>query len=154
MEYTLRPALVKDMKQVHALLLESATAGEMLPRSLSNLYSHTQDFVLIKGEGGTVAGCCALALIWDNLAEIRSLFVRQDLRRQGWGHRLVEACLEKARSLGVSRVFTLTYQVNFFSTLSFMEIDMSTLSHKVWVDCVHCPKFPDNCDETAMQRDI
>jgi len=153
MKYTLHNALVKDMKDVHALLLGSAAAGEMLPRSLSNLYSHTRDFILIKDTDGRVAGCCALAMIWENLAEIRSLFVRQDLRRMGWGRRLAEACLENARSYGIHRVFTLTYQVDFFIALGFGEINKDQLSQKIWVDCIHCPKFPD-CDEVAMQRDI
>jgi len=153
MKYTLHTALVKDMKDIHALLLGSAAAGEMLPRSLSNLYSHTRDFILIKDTEGKVAGCCALAMIWEDLAEIRSLFVRQDLRRKGWGRRLAEACLESARSYGIRRVFTLTYQVSFFATLDFAEISKDTLSQKIWVDCIHCPKFPD-CDEIAMQRHI
>jgi len=153
MKYTLHNALVKDMKDVHALLLGSAAAGELLPRSLSNLYSHTRDFILIKDKDGRVAGCCALAMIWEGLAEVRSLFVRQELRRMGWGRRLTEACLENAKSYGVNRVFTLTYQVGFFAALGFVEISKDQLSQKIWVDCIHCPKFPD-CDEVAMQRNI
>jgi amino-acid N-acetyltransferase len=153
MKYTLHNALAGDMKSVHALLLASAAVGELLPRSLSNLYSHTRDFILLKDSNGTVAGCCALSIIWEDLAEVRSLFVRQDLRRLGWGRLLAEACIENAKAFGIPRVFALTYQVDFFSTLGFVEVSKDKLSQKIWVDCIHCPKFPD-CDETAMQREI
>jgi len=153
MKYTLHNALARDIKDIHAMLLGSATAGELLPRSLSNLYSHTRDFILLKDKDGIVAGCCALAIVWEDMAEIRSLFVRQDLRRSGWGRRLVEACLESARGLGIHRVFTLTYRVDLFSMLGFVEVSKDMLPQKIWVDCVHCPKFPD-CDEIAMQRTV
>jgi amino-acid N-acetyltransferase len=141
------------MKDVHALLLESASAGELLPRSLSDLYSHTRDFILIKGKDGTVAGCCALSIVWEDLAEIRSLFVREDLRRSGWGRFLAGVCLENAGALGIRRVFTLTYRTDFFSNLGFVEVSKDKLPQKIWADCIHCPKFPD-CDEIAMQRDV
>jgi amino-acid N-acetyltransferase len=101
----------------------------------------------------SVAGCCALSIIWEDLAEIRSLFLRDDLRNQGQGRALVEACLDVARDLRIRRVFTLTYKTDFFAKLGFMEVGKDVLPQKIWVDCVHCPKFPD-CDETAMQRDV
>ena len=153
MDYTLHTALVRDMKDVHALLLASASEGELLPRSLSDLYSHTRDFILLKDGNGVVAGCCALSIVWEDLAEIRSLFVRQDLRRAGYGRRLAEACLENARAFGIRRVFTLTYRPDFFGSLGFVEIGNEKLPQKIWADCIHCPKFPD-CDEIAMQRDV
>jgi len=153
MDFTLHNALIRDIKEIHALLLASASTGELLPRSLSDLYNHTRDFVLLKDRDGAVAGCCALSIVWEDLAEIRSLFVRQDLRRKGCGRLLVEACLENARSLGVHRVFTLTYRDDFFAGLDFVEIGKDKLPQKIWADCIHCPKFPD-CDEIAMQRDV
>lgn len=153
MEYCLCKARAREMKEVHALLLGSASSGELLPRSLSDLYSHTRDFILLKDGSGAVAGCCALSIVWDDLAEIRSLFVRRDLRHMGCGRRLVEACLENAREYGIRKVFTLTYRDDFFSTLGFAEIGKDKLPQKIWADCIHCPKFPD-CDEIAMQRDV
>ena len=153
MDFTLHNAFVSDIKEIHAMLLASASDGELLPRSLSDLYNHTRDFVLLKDKEGAVAGCCALSIIWEDLAEIRSLFVRQDLRRMGCGRLLVEACLENARALGVHRIFTLTYRDDFFAGLDFVEIGKDKLPQKIWADCIHCPKFPD-CDEIAMQRDV
>ena len=153
MKFTLHRALVRDMKEVHALLLGSAGAGELLPRSLSDLYSHTRDFTLLRDRNGTVAGCCALAIVWEDLAEVRSLFVRGDLRGQGCGSLLAEACLEDAKTMGIRRVFTLTFRTEFFSRLGFAEVGKDVLPQKIWADCIHCPKFPD-CDEIAMQRDV
>ena len=96
---------------------------------------------------------CAAAVIWEDLAEIRSLFVREELRGKGYGRVLVEGCLEDARALGIRRLFTLTYKTEFFSKMGFVEVGKDVLPQKIWADCIHCPKFPD-CDEIAMQRDI
>lgn len=153
MNYTLRNALVRDMKAVHGLLLGAAGAGQLLPRSLSDLYSHTRDFVVLLDADGELGGCCALSVVWEDLAEIRSLFVREDLRGQGLGRVLTETCLEAARDLGVHRVFTLTYRTDVFSRLGFVQVGKDVLPQKIWADCIHCPKFPD-CDEVAMQRDV
>lgn len=153
MTITLEAPLIRDMKEVHALLLGGSVAGQLLPRSLSDLYSHTRDFVIARDSGGLVAGCCALSIVWEDLAEIRSLFVRDDMRGQSLGRRLCEACLENARAFGIRRVFTLTYKTAFFAYMGFTEVGKDVLPQKIWADCIHCPKFPD-CDEVAMQRDV
>ena len=153
MEYVMQRALAGDIKGVHALLLAAAATGQLLPRSLSDLYNHVRDFRVLRGEDGVIVGCCAAAVIWEDLAEIRSLFVREYLRGQGYGRVLVDACLEDARSLGIRRLFTLTYTTGYFSKMGFDEVGKDVLPQKIWADCIHCPKFPD-CDEIAMQRDI
>ena len=88
-------------------------------------------------------------ICWENLAEIRSLAVDEKMQRKGVGTELVKICLEEAALFGIDRVFTLTYQPEFFKTLGFDYIDKKDLPHKVWSDCIHCPKFPD-CNEEAM----
>ena len=153
MEYELHRALVGDIKGIHALLLAASGSGQLLPRSLSDLYNHVRDFFVLHSPEGAVVGCCALAVVWEDLAEIRSLFLREDLRSRGYGRVLVDACLEDARELGIRRVFTLTYNTEFFSKMGFAEVGKDVLPQKIWADCIHCPKFPD-CDEIAMQRDI
>jgi amino-acid N-acetyltransferase len=140
------------MKEVHALLLKAADKGRLLPRSLADLYQHTRDFYVLKEPDGRPAGCCALSVVWEDLAEIRSLYVREDMRRRGAGSLLTEACMNEAQAMGVSRLFTLTYETAFFTRLGFSEVDKDVLPQKIWADCVHCPKFPDDCDETAMLR--
>lgn len=153
MTIALESPLVRDMKEVHALLLGASGTGQLLPRSLSDLYSHTRDFVIARDAEGRIAGCCALSLVWEDLAEIRSLFVREDMRGRMTGRILCDACLANARTLGIRRVFTLTYKTIFFSHLGFVEVGKDVLPQKIWADCIHCPKFPD-CDEVAMRRDV
>jgi amino-acid N-acetyltransferase len=143
-------ARVADIKYIHALLLTAADKGRLLPRSLADLYRHTRDFYVLKEQDGLVVGCCALSVVWEDLAEIRSLYVREEARRRGSGSLLAEACMKEARDMGVARLFTLTYETGFFARLGFNTTDKDVLPQKIWADCVHCPKFPDDCDETAM----
>ncbi len=151
MEPTIRKAVTADVRPIHAALLGAAAAGAMLPRSLSNLYGHLREFTLLAETDGTIRGFCALAVLWEDISEIRSLWLDERLRGRGLGRALVEACLEEARLLGTPKVCTLTYQTEFFARLGFEEMSKDSLPQKVWVDCIHCPKFPD-CDETAMLR--
>ncbi len=153
MKHIVRKASASDVKPIHAALLRAASAGLMLSRSLSQLYSHIRDFMVLEDGDGKMLGFCALAVMWENIGEIRSLFVHENLRGNGYGRVLVEACLEEARVLGISQVFTLTYQTGFFAGLDFEVVAMDTLPQKIWADCIHCPKFPD-CDETAMMRRV
>ncbi|AAS96065.1 N-acetyltransferase [Nitratidesulfovibrio vulgaris] len=146
----IRKATVPDVKRIHAILMECAGQRLLLPRSLNDLYSRIRDFVVVDAdEGGAILGCCALSITWEDIAEIRSLVVLESLRGQGWGRRLVEACMSDAVTLGLYRVFTLTYQVEFFNKLGYSVVGKEVLPQKVWADCIHCPQFPE-CDETAM----
>lgn len=151
MNFTTQRARVSDMKAVHGFLLEISGTGVILPRSLSDLYAHSRDFFLLRDSEGVLAGCCALSIVWEDMAEVRSLLVHEKYRKQGCGRMLVNACIDDAKDMGIHRVFTLTYQTNFFSTLGFTEVGKDILPQKIWADCVHCPKFPD-CDEIAMLR--
>lgn len=146
----IRKATVPDVKRIHAILMECAGQRLLLPRSLNDLYSRIRDFVVVDAdEGGAILGCCALSITWEDIAEIRSLVVLESLRGQGWGRRLVETCMSDAVTLGLYRVFTLTYQVEFFNKLGYSVVGKEVLPQKVWADCIHCPQFPE-CDETAM----
>lgn len=144
-----RKARIQDVRTIHSLLMDCSRQGLLLPRSFNQLYSHLRDYFVLAGEEGVVLGCCALTIAWENLAEVRSLAVSNEVRGQGWGCRLVEACLSDAVTLGIYRVFTLTYQTHFFQRLGFEVVNKDSLPQKVWADCLHCPKFPD-CDEIAM----
>ena len=148
-----RKARMQDVKPIHALMLSTGHEGYLLPRSLSDIYSRVRDFFVLHDENGALIGCSALAITWENLAEVRSLLMVPDLRGGGGGHLLVSACLDEARSLGLARVFALTYQVRFFERQGFQVVSKDTLPQKVWMDCIHCPKFPD-CDETAVLLEL
>ena len=124
----------------------------MLALSLSEIFEHIRDFSIAE-EGGELLGVCALHVVWDDLAEIRSLAVKPKKRLAGIGRLLVESGLEEARTLGVDKVFALTYQRDFFLRMGFRIVDKKDLPHKVWRYCLKCTKFP-NCDETAVLKDL
>ena len=152
----IRKARLDDIKRMHTIINGFADQGRMLARSLAELYDGVRDYTVEcdgVAEPGTVTGCCALHIVWDSLGEIRSLAVAKECQGRGVATRLVEACLAEATALGVKRVFALTYIPDFFIRLGFEPIDKAELPHKVWSDCMHCPKFPD-CDEVAMVMDF
>lgn len=147
----IRKARIEDVKAIHALLMRTEQhEGLVLPRSFSQLYSHLRDFVVALDDEGKVIGCCALSLIWDNLAEIRSLVVSQEHRGKHLGRKLVEACLSESVTLGIYKVYTLTEVTGFFARLGFEEEGMESLNQKIFLDCLNCPRFPDHCNEVAM----
>jgi amino-acid N-acetyltransferase len=146
----IRKAKAEDIETVHRILNRYADQGLLLPRSLSELYDHLRDYFVLEAlDSGDIQGVCGLGICWKDLAEIESLAVHETVKGLGFGRKLVETCLDEARSLGLNKVFTLTYVPQFFSNIGFEEIDKSILPHKIWADCLKCPKFPD-CDETAM----
>ncbi|MBN1615101.1 MAG: N-acetyltransferase [Deltaproteobacteria bacterium] len=151
----LRKARIGDVKTIHRMINVSSGKGEMLPRSLMDIYGNLRDFfVYFHEDGTTIQGICAMSIIWENLAEVRSLYVDDEYRNRGIGRKLVEACISEAIILQLYRVFTLTRKPEFFRHLGFKEVDRSTLSEKIWVDCFHCPKYPEFCDEVAMAVDL
>ena len=148
----IRNARMEDVKVIYDLLQHYSDKGLLLGRSLSSLYDQLRDFVMYVDEDDNVLGVCALHVCWENLAEIRSLAVAEGNQGKGVGKALVLACLEEAENFGISKVFTLTYQPDFFTSMGFGKIDKGELPHKVWSDCIQCPKFPD-CNEEAMIRE-
>ena len=147
----IRPARMSDIMAIHALLRQFADKGLLLGRSISSLYDQLRDFVVFDDNG--VQGVCSLHICWENLAEIRSLAVAEQAQGRGIGRQLVESCLDEAWSLEIGKVFVLTYQAAFFRKLQFVDIEKNDLPHKIWSDCLQCPKFPD-CDEEALIRTI
>ena len=147
----LRKARIGDVKTIHKMINVSASKEEILPRSLMDIYGSLRDFfVYYDDEEGLITGICAMSIIWENLAEVRSLYVDEAFRRRGIGRILVEACISEAITLELFRIFTLTYKKEFFQRVGFHAVDRSSLSEKIWTDCFRCPKYPDYCDEVAM----
>ncbi len=144
----IRKALISDIKTIHKLVNEFARKGEMLPRSLNELYENLRDFYVAE-ENSEIKGMCALHILWEDLAEIRSLAVKSEHQKKGIGSMLVKRSLQEAKRLGIKRVFVLTYLPEFFRRFGFKEIDKSKLPQKIWGDCIKCPKFPE-CDESAL----
>jgi amino-acid N-acetyltransferase len=148
---SIRKAIIGDVGRIQALVNHYASKETMLGLSLSEIYDQIRDFTVAEGPRRTLIGVCALHVIWDDLAEIRSLAVDPKIRRRGVGRSLVEHCLEEARGLQIPKVFALTYQAEFFRRIGFERVDKGELPHKVWRDCLKCTKFP-NCDETAVLK--
>ncbi|HTP05290.1 MAG TPA: N-acetyltransferase [Nitrospirota bacterium] len=144
----IRKAKISDVKAMQSLVNYYADSGQMLPRTLNELYEDLRDFHVFE-ENGSLIGVCALHVSWDGLAEIRSLAVRSDRIKSGIGTALVRQCLAEAAELQAERVFVLTYQDGFFKKLGFTDVDKKELPHKIWTDCLNCVKFPD-CDESAL----
>lgn len=144
----IRHARIPDARIIHQLLLTYAKEGQLLGRSLAAIYDSIRDFYVVE-EDGKILGVGALAICWEDLAEVRSLAVVPGQHGKGVGRRIVENCLQEAKDLGLKRVFALTYQPEFFKKLGFEEIDKAQLPQKVWGDCINCVKFPD-CDEFAL----
>ncbi len=148
----IRKAQIADVKDIQKILMTFANRGDMLSRSLSELYESLRDFYVVE-EDGELLGAAALHIVWEELAEVRSVAVTEDAGRKGIGSRLVQACIAEARELGLKRLFCLTYKPDFFAKHGFRLVDKAELPHKVWGDCIKCPKFPD-CDENAMILDL
>ena len=147
----IRKARAEDVPAIQKLVAHFAARGELLPRTLNELYQHLRDFFVCELDG-EVVGICALSVYWEDLAEVRSLAVQEAHGGKGLGAALVNTCLEEATDLGVRRVFALTYRAGFFEKLGFRSIDKRELPQKIWKDCIKCAKFA-CCDETALIRD-
>ena len=141
-------AKIRDVTEMHELINYFAHKGEMLARPLSEIYENIRDYFVVR-QGERVIACAALHIMWEDLAEIKSLAVAESSQKQGIGEQLVKACLKEAKELGMATVFCLTYKPAFFERASFSQIDKMELPHKVWTECYRCPKFP-NCDEVAL----
>lgn len=150
----LRKAMIRDIKEIHALLQIYSKKGELLARPLSELYDHLRDFWVFQDEEtGRIEGCCALQFCWDDLAEIRSLAVAEDYTGRGIGTLLVDRSIQEALVFKIPRLFTLTYRPSFFKRFDFNTIDKAELPIKIWSDCIMCVNFPE-CDETAMIKKL
>ncbi len=154
---SVRKARACDAEEIYAIIDRHAEREVMLKRSLENIYDNLRDFFVVeavdetgtKESGSRVAGVCSLHIWGAELAEIRSLGVEQAFVGMGIGSTLVSACLEEARTIGLKKIFALTYMTGFFEKVGFHVQDKALLPQKIWGDCARCAKFP-SCDETAV----
>ena len=149
----IRRALTTDAKEIQKLINGFARRHKLIPRSLNDLYDNIRDIFIYEDSRGKIKGTLSLHVSWEDLAEIRSLAVTKTAQGKGIGKKLIKAALKDARTLGVNRVFSLTYVPEFFKALGFNDIDKSELPNKIWTDCLNCPNFPE-CDELAVIIDV
>lgn len=149
---TVEKAKISDVPQIHRLINFFAARGDMLPRSLSEIYENIRDYFVVR-EGERVLACAALHVDWLDLAEVRSLAVSEESQRLDYGSQLVAACVEEACQIGIRMVYCLTFRPEFFEKLGFYQRDKADLPRKVWTECYRCAKFPD-CDEIALVYEV
>lgn len=145
-------AKIGDPPALLAIINEFAQRELMLARSLNDIYEALRDFFVWR-EDGRILGCVALHICWQGLGEVRSLAVVKEAQGRGIGAELVKSCLTEAAQMGMQRVFVLTYVPEFFKKLGFAEYPKENLPHKVWTDCLRCPRFPE-CNEVALMKDL
>jgi amino-acid N-acetyltransferase len=148
----IRKAKIQDVGTIHKLLEYFSDKEMLLPRPLSELYDNLRDYVVAE-EDGKVIGCCALHACWEEMGEIKSLAIEESYQKKGIAKNLMNFCLKEAPQLGLKRIFVLTYVPGFFKDFGFKEIPKEDLPHKVWKECLACPKFPD-CGEISLIKDI
>lgn len=148
----IRNAKINDVETIHSLINAAAQLDRMLFRSKAYIYENLQMYN-VADDSGKVVGCCALQVIWSDLAEIKSLVVADDYKNKGIGKTLVTQAVQNAAELGVEKVFALTLEPKFFEKLGFLVVDKKTLPMKAWSDCARCPK-QDNCDEIAVEKKL
>ncbi|WP_418792546.1 N-acetyltransferase [Phosphitispora sp. TUW77] len=147
-----RKARISDVECIHALITHYANEGLMLARSRALLYEHIRDFTVAEDKDKVIAAG-GLHILWEDLAEVRALAVDPEYIKKGIGRELINCFIRESRELRIFKVFSLTYQPDFFKKCDFRVISKDKLPHKVWKECIDCPKFP-NCDETAVLLEI
>lgn len=149
---SIEPATLDDAEGISQLVGFWADKGEMLHRPVSEVYEAVRDFKVAR-LGGELVGCASLHIMGRDLAEVRSLAVKEDVQTRGIGAALVSACLDEAKAFGIERVFALTYKPGFFEKLHFRVANVMEFPQKVWNECVRCPFFT-NCKEVAVVLDL
>ena len=129
----IRPAQTRDIKGIRQLIDSYAPQGRLLSKETVTLYESVQEFT-VAVEGDEVVGCGALHVLWEDLAEVRTVAVVDTLKGHGVGHQILEAIIARARIVGVSRIFCLTFETAFFGRHGFEEIHGTPVDPDVYAE--------------------
>lgn len=133
MEHTIRRARTRDVPAIASLVAGNVASGRVLRKATVTLYEDVLEFwVAERTADHAVVGCGALHVMWEDLAEIRTVAVHPSCQGHGVGHHLVAALLDSAREVGVQRVFVLTFAVSFFARHGFTEIEGTPVTAEVF----------------------
>ena len=127
----IRSARTSDVKAIRQLVDSYAAPGQMLTKETVTLYESVQEFTVAEVDG-KVVGCGALHVLWDDLAEVRTVAVEKNLHNKGIGHLILERIIERAREVGVERIFCLTVRTDFFGSHGFVEIEGTPVAPDVY----------------------
>jgi amino-acid N-acetyltransferase len=131
--FTVRPALPADVRAIADLVAPYATERILLAKEMVGYYESVQEFLVAEADG-EVIGCGALHVMWQDLAEVRTLAVSRRWRGRRVGHALLDALVQRARTLGLSRLFCLTFEVDFFTSHGFAPIDGTPVPTDVYAE--------------------
>jgi amino-acid N-acetyltransferase len=131
MSIIIRPARTSDVKQIRAIIDIFAAPGKMLEKETVTLFESVQEFI-VAVEGDEVVGCGALHVLWEDLAEVRTVAVKESFHKKGIGHKIMEAIVARANEVGVKRIFCLTFQTEFFGKHGFQIIEGTPVEPDVY----------------------
>ena len=131
----MRQARTGDVPEIRKLIDQNTGSRRLLEKHTVNLYEDILEFTVAEAAtDGAVVGCGALHVMWDDLAELRTVAVDEGRQGAGIGHLIVDELLERARAVGVSRVFVLTFAVSFFASHGFTEISGTPVAQEVYAE--------------------
>ena len=131
MTITVRPAKTSDVKGIRKLIDTYAPQRRILSKETVTLYESVQEFV-VAVDGETVVGCGALHVLWEDVAEVRTVAVSEELRGKGVGHQILELLISRAEAVGVKKIFCLTFETEFFGRHGFEEIKGAPVDPEVY----------------------
>ena len=136
MSIIIRPARTSDIKAIRAIIDEYAASRRLLTKETVTLYESVQEFTVAESSG-KIVGCGAVHVLWEDLAEVRSVAVDAGVRGQGVGHSILEVLIKRAAEIGVKRIFCLTFETEFFGRHGFKEIEGTPVSPDVYSELLH-----------------
>ena len=131
MAIEVRAAKTSDIKGIRQLIDLYAPQRRILSKETVTLYESVQEFV-VAADGDVVVGCGALHVLWEDVAEVRTVAVSEELRGKGVGHQILEKLIERAKTLGVRKIFCLTFETEFFGRHGFTEIEGAPVPPEVY----------------------
>jgi amino-acid N-acetyltransferase len=129
----IRPAHTSDIKGIRQLIDSYSPQGRLLTKETVTLYESVQEFT-VAIEGNNVVGCGALHVLWEDLAEVRTVAVSEKLRGQGIGHQILESIISRAEEIGIKRLFCLTFETEFFGRHGFQVIEGTPVAPEIYAE--------------------
>lgn len=151
-EIKIRNARLTDAAAISEMISNYAKSDIMLPRTTETIIEEIRDFFVAEN-GSELVGCCAVAFFTEELAEIRSVAVKDSYRNKGIGKMLVTHAEDILKEEGIRSIFALTLAEPFFKKLGYKKVEKNKFPQKIWRDCLGCPKIM-QCDEVAVEKRI
>ena len=127
----IRPARTSDIKGIRRLIDSYSPQGRLLTKETVTLYESVQEFT-VAIDGDEVVGCGALHVLWEDLAEVRTVAVIEKLRGQGVGHQILESIISRSKEIGIKRLFCLTFETEFFGRHGFQVIEGTPVAPEIY----------------------